>query len=260
MIIFSKAEFPLGKVALLCVIILGSLSPIYSHGNENFQKIEFEDISFDSYCFPFHFYVNVPKYRQTAGEKYVPNELIINSEKEFSELLKIRRGAEGVQCKDDGSTYGDRFCKMEQECLKKNISPIDFLKYTVLGKWMTAGCNVLEINKKVLMDRFRQKIIYDIDVETSDIRCNGPGISDMKLITIPKIPPGYTVEFNPSFEEKKKVMTFYDPDGDHWIIRNWEGEIIERRPRKKPKLLKISEDERKMFKKLGIGIRDFKDE
>lgn len=207
-------------------------------------NVPFEEIKLDNYCYPFDFFTNVPQFERDKGKKFIEEELIINNDGEYQNLLKYRRGSE-KPCTDDGSYYGDKLCKQEKECLKINLPQIDFSQKTLLGKADRGSCNAKEFQRNVFRDDTKKTITYSVTVKNYPfLVCHGPGLFSMNFITVQKIPDDYKVIFKPDLVRNGK---YYESDRNGgWIERNWRGEITSR-----------GQDERNCSGSEGICFKGF---
>ncbi|MFM2331137.1 MAG: hypothetical protein RLZZ26_644 [Candidatus Parcubacteria bacterium] len=101
-------------------------------------------------------------------------ELVINTETEYEQLLHHRTST----CKDP-------------------LPPVDFSKYTVLGKLVTdASCMRNEFSRTYSRDDAQKTATYA--VRSVERFCMTAMPSDsMNLIAVPKIPPDYRINFKP---------------------------------------------------------------
>ena len=77
-------------------------------------------------------------------------------------------------------------------CLNFQPEPIDFSAYTLLGNYASGGCNVA-FTRTVELDEQAKKYWYTIKVREAGA-CKRLEYS-MNWVLVPKLPPGYTVEF-----------------------------------------------------------------
>ena len=171
------------------------------------NNISFEELKLDSFCFPFDFYTDVPQFKRDKGELFIEEELIINDEKEYQNLLKYRRGSKNL-------------------CLNVSLPEIDFSKKTLLGKFAQGNCATVSFDRKVIKNDVQKTIIYQVSDKNANFACSGPGLNDMNLITVSKIPQDYKIIFKPKLN--RDGYKYYEPANGTWVIRNWYGKIIGR--------------------------------
>ncbi len=77
-------------------------------------------------------------------------------------------------------------------CDTTHLPPIDFSKYTLLGKRTEGGCRLYN-KRKVIDDKVNKQYIYEIKVKQCGI-CKRL-VTNMNWVLVPKLPPGYSVKF-----------------------------------------------------------------
>lgn len=193
------------KILLSIVpIVFIVVSFLYLYENKTKHEVAYEDVESDQYCFPFDFYIWASEHRR---EKFLGEELIINNDREYQELLQYRVEENCDQTNNDDSKHR---CYAKNRCENVNLPPIDFAQKTLLAKYTIGSCAATGFNKKVIRDDRSKTYTYSIEVKKRFLmRCNGPGLTSMNLITIPKIPENYTIQFRP----KPISRNHYVPDG-----------------------------------------------
>ena len=158
------------------------------------QKVGFEEINLDNYCYPFSFHVKT-SFNQPPT---IENQLIINDEKTYQDqLTKIRRDvADHDVCQ---KSPADKICELEQECVKKELPPIDFSQKTILGQFTQGHCGTTGFKKEVFQDDKTKTVTYFVSAINTILACSGPGGESMNLIAVPKIPADYKVVFSYKF-------------------------------------------------------------
>lgn len=88
-----------------------------------------------------------------------------------------------------------------QSCADENprrlVPKVNFRTRTVIGLWVSAPCFATGFTRHVLRDGSRRLIIYSVKTVGPPKACMGPGPASLNLISIPKIPDGYKVLFEP---------------------------------------------------------------
>jgi hypothetical protein len=103
----------------------------------------------------------------------MPDSIVVTSQEEYETLLEYRADSPA--------------------CRNAVLPHIDFSEHTLLGKYTTgSGCSVT-FEKHVYRDAESKKIIYTITI-VEEGNCEMMAMS-MNWITIPAVPPGYTVVF-----------------------------------------------------------------
>ena len=100
-------------------------------------------------------------------------EFIINSEKDYQNLLQYRSPAD----------YCDDF----------QLPSVDFSQFTLLGKYADGSGCAIDFVREIYRDDVNKEIIYSITV-VEEGTCKMMGVS-MNWALVPKISPDYTVRF-----------------------------------------------------------------
>jgi hypothetical protein len=158
------------------------------------NKLEFEEIHLDGYCYPiiFHIKDRLPIFEQPI----IQNQLVINDEQAYQQFLKIRRGVAGRVC-DEDKAY--KTCMAEQACMQRNLPPVDFSKSTVLGQYTAGSCGTTGFKREVFKNDKSKTITYFVTAINTIAACSGPGGQSLNLIAVPKVPAGYKVIFSYKF-------------------------------------------------------------
>jgi len=161
------------------------------------QKVGFEEISLDNYCYPFFFHIKT-LFNQPP---LIESQLVINDEKAYqAELTKIRRDVADHDSCQKSPPGTDKICDLERECVKKELPPIDFSQKTLLGQFTSGSCATAGFKKEVFRDDKTKTVTYFVSALESNIGgCSGEGAMSMNLIAVPKIPTDYKVVFSYKF-------------------------------------------------------------
>ena len=158
-----NTKITLLSLVLCIVLISGCITPSQ---NET-QSIDTNDIKIQ--------YIDVNEEFSTCISPFDlrGKEFVINSEEEYLKLLEYR--------------------SLNPRCENFELLEIDFSKKTLLGKYAEGvGCSI-NFEREVKRDETRKKIVYSIEVVEEGL-CEMLG-SSMNWILIPKVPPGYSVDF-----------------------------------------------------------------
>lgn len=158
-----NTKITLLSLVLCIVLISGCITPSQ---NET-QSIDTNDIKIQ--------YIDVNEEFSTCISPFDlrGKEFVINSEEEYLKLLEYR--------------------SLNPRCENFELLEIDFSKKTLLGKYAEGvGCSI-NFEREVRRDETRKKIVYSIEVVEEGL-CEMLG-SSMNWILIPKVPPGYSVDF-----------------------------------------------------------------
>src|SRR3989338_5392320 len=198
------------KTTLFVIMGLSLLftgSPSSSYAQEQIP-VTFEDVNIDGHCFVWGTLVNVPQYERDRGEPFLEDEIIIDTEKAYIEFQEKSQNARNMACAD------------------VHFPPVDFFQKTLLVKSAMGSCAATGFKKQVLKDDRNKKIIYKVNaIERGMMACSGPGLDSMNIITIPKIPKDYTVEFVP-LSNKNDYQSYHCENGK-MVARDWYGDIVE---------------------------------
>lgn len=193
------------------------------------NKLEFQDINLDGYCYPVIFHIKgvFPRSEQPIIE----SQLVVDDEQTYEQFLKMRRGVPGRRCDEDkaykecmkiacsgvvgvGNDEQKRLpcaenlcrvsaprevkgCEAEQECLKKDLPPIDFTHKTLLGQFTQGDCGTTGFKREVFRDDKAKTITYFVSAINTIADCmKSSGGQSLNLIAIPKIPADYKVIFS----------------------------------------------------------------
>lgn len=196
------------------------------------DKLEFQGINLDGYCYPVDFHIKglFPR----SEPPILENRLVINDEQTYEQFLKMRRGVPGRRC-DEDKAYKDcmRFactgvvevmndpqkrlacaenlcrvsapmevksCEVEQQCLKMDLPPVDFTKKTLLGQFTLGSCGTTGFKREVFRDDKAKTITYFVSAINTIAAClKSSGDQSLNLIAIPKVPSDYKVIFSYKF-------------------------------------------------------------
>ena len=132
------------------------------------------------------------KYRHTIFDTiYTPTQTVLFSVKDPDYrgdkiITSESQNIHGLELSfDDGATY----------------QPIDFTKYTILGKYADKGACMAVFNRNVTKNAEQQKYVYKITV----IHCGGcekPN-SSTNWVVIPKLEDDFLVEFIVEYKRRK---------------------------------------------------------
>ncbi|MCF8303005.1 MAG: hypothetical protein K9I94_07000 [Bacteroidales bacterium] len=85
-----------------------------------------------------------------------------------------------------------------KDCSDASLPNVNFNDYTLIGKWTGAsGCSA-EYEREVIKDNTKNIYLYKITVKSYGL-CQML-ISNMNWALIPKVPPGWKVEFEVNYE------------------------------------------------------------
>ena len=82
-------------------------------------------------------------------------------------------------------------------CKSVMFPSIDFSQNTLLGNWTGGSCAAFGFKRTISKDSEKKEILYSIKVQERDIACRGRGLQSLNMVTIPKLPKGYKVTFEP---------------------------------------------------------------
>lgn len=152
------------KVSFISLLLLTSCSKMpWCWGEDKNEGLIIESYSMRD--FP----VCVERYVQENGT------LIVSSEEELRMII-------------------DSTCtNMPQSGYSETPPPMDFEEYSLLGQWATGQCETRFL-REVEKDEDNKKIIYHIKVRDCGT-CKSERY-DANLITVPKIPVDYQIEFD----------------------------------------------------------------
>ena len=190
---------------LIAIVSVASNMMGWADDEAQLEHVPFEEVAIHPDCFPFDWYVRWPgRYHETTGLPSLPEELIIQSDPDYQRLLAFKREAEESNCEDIESDVYRSACSYDQQCDQLTLPPIDFSQKTLLGKAVYGSCAARGFKKTLTRDSQRKTYRYRIEVESLPFAvCNGPGLFSMNWVTVPKIPPDYTVRFEPPAQERR---------------------------------------------------------
>ena len=100
-----------------------------------------------------------------------PDEYVITNDSLYQELLTIEKPV----------------------CDDYTLPNIDFSTYTLLGKYTVSDGEVKYYKREVIKDEGNLKYIYNIYMKCKN---NNKAAISMNWVLVPKLPAGYSVEFN----------------------------------------------------------------
>ena len=181
------------------VMFFMSLGGVVFCEENNAKNVEFEELHFDSVCFP-------------QGKGHDLGEIIINNDEEYKVLLKLKPDDRSSACTHTYDTsdggLGYRHCKsvkdnvfeLSKKCSNIDLPKIDFSQKTLLGKFSMTFDLSANYFREVTKDDLRKEMIYSIKILESNppvesCRTGCRYLANLNLVVIPKIPQGYKVVF-----------------------------------------------------------------
>lgn len=216
-----KFDWKISIGIIFTAIIIGGI--YFSRYSRNFEKVAFEEVSIDDYCFPFKFYVGVPEYERKAGKQYIDEELVIQNDAEYNKLLEFRRRT-NENCENIQSETYKNQCYFDKSCEQKPLPAVDFSSKTLLGKYTHGSCAATEFEKSLSQDTESKTYLYSIKTKERFLaHCSGSGLQSMNFITVPKISADYIIKFEPLVGQRK----YYVSDGKGgWIEKDTQGNVV----------------------------------
>src|SRR3989344_1560873 len=217
-------------ILTLIVLVAGGVYFLQNPRSDAYTLLPIDE----SGCFPFRLYANVPIYRQQQGELSLPQELIINSQTEYDQLLQFRRYTSTPQDCSIKTGVNKDVCLLDQKCMQISLPTVDFSTNTVLGNYSSGSCAAYGFERVYLRDDSTKTITYTVKPKTRWISCSGPGKHSLNLIAVPKIPSDYSVVFKPDKSASQDSYREYRTNPQNpkeYIIYDTYGKEVERKSR-----------------------------
>ncbi|MFN5763027.1 MAG: hypothetical protein ACK470_01140, partial [Pseudanabaena sp.] len=172
-------------------------------------SITFENIDIQERCFILSSLIDTPEFKRREGESFLEEKLVIDDQQAYEEFQKKISKARNMACKS------------------VTFPSINFSQNTLLGNWAHGSCAAFGFKRTVSKDSEKRDILYSIKVQERDIACRGPGLKSLNMVTIPKLPKGYKVTFEPKTDHSG-YQTLSLENGKT-VARDWWGNIVPRR-------------------------------
>ena len=194
--------------AILLISAIGS-SNVLGVTAQDRVSITFENTDIQERCFGLSSLIYTPEFKRREGKSFLEEKLVIDDQQAYEEFQKKISKARNMACKS------------------VTFPSINFSQNTLLGNWAHGSCAAFGFKRTVSKDSEKRDILYSIKVQERDIACRGPGLKSLNMVTIPKLPKGYKVTFEPKTDHSGYQT--YSLENGKMVARDWWGNIVRRR-------------------------------